>query len=325
MQLSVIIPTRDRVVSLRETLKSLVSQKAPPFETLIVDNSPQGTGRKAVEDFRDSWIPGTLAYIHHPQGGLAEARNRGVREANGDLLVFSDDDVLFSPGWLNGFLRRFQENPSMLAASGKVLPSWSSPPPDWLVGYLNEKERYGILAILDRGDDFTLGTQNELWGCNMALRREVFRWTGFHPELYGDRTLGDGESGLASDIRKHEGEIGYIPEAVVYHRIPSERMSLDYIKKWAWHWSGCYMFQRWHRKPTPPISLAKETWRIMRDFTPYWIRLFTTRQHHNPEAIDVRFMASLGRAQLTYLWWILTDPFLKELLARESFAPLHNP
>ena len=63
----------------------------------------------------------------------------------------------------------------------------------------------------------------------MAVRRDVlFETGGFNPESFGDKWLGDGESGLVFKLRTRQLLIGYVPEALVYHHIPADRMTCAY-------------------------------------------------------------------------------------------------
>lgn len=96
--LSVVVPTYKRQTLLHKTLEGLAKQTLTPdaFEVLVVnDGSPDGT--KAYLDGRVGTLPYTLRPIHLTNGGPGRARNTGIREAQGKVIVFLDDDIEPSP------------------------------------------------------------------------------------------------------------------------------------------------------------------------------------------------------------------------------------
>lgn len=96
--LSVVIPTYNRRDSVRMTLDGLAQQTYPAasFEVIVVsDGSTDGTDALLAEYARAS--PYVLRPVAQPNGGPARARNRGIAEARGEVIVFLDDDVEPSP------------------------------------------------------------------------------------------------------------------------------------------------------------------------------------------------------------------------------------
>src|SRR4051794_39692059 len=91
--ISVVVPTRNRAGRLRALLESLAAQ--PAHEVIVVDNASSDDTQAVVADagVRGIRLPEPM--------GPAVARNRGWRAARGELVVFTDDDVVAQPGWLN--------------------------------------------------------------------------------------------------------------------------------------------------------------------------------------------------------------------------------
>ena len=99
-EISIVVPTRNRAERLRALLASLAGQEGPPFEVIVVDNASTDRTLAAVGE-ADAEHDAHIRAIHLPRPlGPAVARNRGWRAAQGELVIFTDDDVVAQPGWL---------------------------------------------------------------------------------------------------------------------------------------------------------------------------------------------------------------------------------
>jgi glycosyltransferase involved in cell wall biosynthesis len=130
--LSVVIPTFNRKESLQKTLDGLARQTylQSQFEAVVVsDGSTDGTDQMLAEYARTA--PYTLRPISQPNGGPARARNHGIREACGEVVVFLDDDVEPAPEFLavHAAHHRTQKTTVVIAP---MLPDpallWQEPP-----------------------------------------------------------------------------------------------------------------------------------------------------------------------------------------------------
>ena len=115
MKLSVIIPTHNRADTLKVCLEKIIAQQGVDFEVIVVDDgSTDGTadivrkletrnshhgGQAKLETNHNSQIS-NLKYIHQPSSHQAVARNRGVEEATGEIIVFIGDDIFVEPEFL---------------------------------------------------------------------------------------------------------------------------------------------------------------------------------------------------------------------------------
>lgn len=313
--ISVIVPTYRRLAALRKALESLQSQTMESFEILVADNSNDAAIHQAVTEFnRSARVP--ARYIPEPELGLHNARHAGARAARGDILVFTDDDATFDKGWLRAYADAFAAHPDMAAAGGPVRPVWEAPPPAWLRDYIGTSKVYGILSLMDLGAEFRMAPDVFFFGVNMAIRREtLFRVGGFNPELIGARTIGNGESGLIVKLRREGFALGYVPGALVLHHIPTHRMTVQYIRKWAWHLGGAVMYERWQGKAVSMRELAADGVRIVRMQGRAMLQDIVVRDRTDREGIDTQFQASMGWCMLNYLWWMLVDPLVKNSLS----------
>jgi glycosyltransferase involved in cell wall biosynthesis len=117
---SIVICTRNRARQLRGALESVMAMRNErPWEAILVDNgSTDGTAhviRQAAE--REPRI----RYVHEPRIGLGAARDRGWREAQGDLLAFTDDDCYLAEDYVDAVVAAFQGRPEVGVMGGRIL------------------------------------------------------------------------------------------------------------------------------------------------------------------------------------------------------------
>ncbi len=221
---SIVVPTYGRPPYVSDALRSLARQSLDGYEILVVDNQPSAEVAGLVESAgKDSRAE--IRYLEEPEVGLHHARHRGAREARAEILVYVDDDVIVPPGWLEKMLEPFRD-PEVGMVGGKIVARWEAPRPEWLAEF-----PASYLSLLDLGDERrTLETSGEIYGANMAVRRNVlYNAGGFHPDAMGDRRLllyrGDGETGLCQKALDEGYQLVYEPEAWLEHRIPAERLT----------------------------------------------------------------------------------------------------
>ncbi len=273
MDVSVILCTRNRADQLATTLKSLGAMAVPPnlrWELIVVDNnSSDDTRRVAQECAATSAL--AVRYLFEGRQGLSHARNTGLAHAQGELVLFTDDDVAVANDWLAQMVDVFRRT-SCDAAVGKTELA-----PGVLRPWMNDYFR-GVLAAMD----FELGGPLELVGVNMGFRRSVLqRVREFDPEL-GSGALGLGEETLFGWQLMEAGyTIAYARHAVVVHHPDVSRLRRSewlsvaaktgarnaYLEyhwehsdlraarlKWLWFWTKL----RVRRILQPPPPLASE-------------------------------------------------------------------
>jgi hypothetical protein len=112
---SVIVCTRDRPHDLRSCLDSIAALRTRPREVIVVDNSPSDVAtRELCRDY-------PVRYVPESRPGLARARNRGIVEAGGEVVAFTDDDCVVDRHWLDGLGDPFND-PLVMALTGYAGP-----------------------------------------------------------------------------------------------------------------------------------------------------------------------------------------------------------
>jgi GT2 family glycosyltransferase len=219
MRLSLLIATRARPDLLADTLRSLSRCDPQPDELLVVDGDEQGSARAVVEDFRArSGAPPTRYLQAAP--GLPHQRNVGVDAAEGDVVVFADDDVEFAPD-VFAVLGRAYGDPLTVGATARIEESESrrvggrrSRLRSLLPGGGREgtMTRFGYprrIVTADEPRDVEFMT-----GCFMSARREAAREVGFDENLPG---YGLAEDEDFSYRLSRRGRLRYLPEARIVH------------------------------------------------------------------------------------------------------------
>jgi GT2 family glycosyltransferase len=111
---SVVIPTFRRPEALRAAVAALLVQDYPRsrLELIVVDDEGQGRAQSVLTDLACDGV--VVSHESQDRGGAARARNRGARRAEGEIVLFVDDDIIVSPDHLRRHART-------LAASGRAL------------------------------------------------------------------------------------------------------------------------------------------------------------------------------------------------------------
>jgi glucosyl-dolichyl phosphate glucuronosyltransferase len=240
--LSVIVPTRNRSDWLELALRSLARQTLPPsnFEIIVVDNGSRDRTRGVVAEFERTF--GGIRYLYDPFPGLHVGRHRGFREANGDVLVFVDDDIEAFPTLLSSIKVAF-EDPKTVLVGGKCLPKHEGQLPEWLNAMWSPNpygERIlGYLSLIDLGELPKPVDPLFILGCNFSIRRSALvEAGGFHPDGFPEqlsRFRGDGETYVSRYIAAKGYKAFYHPEASVYHHVPESRMTIEYLCRRAYN------------------------------------------------------------------------------------------
>lgn len=230
IQVSVIIPTLNRAFFLKNTLLSTLNQSFPQdeYEIIVIDNGSTDNTKQVVEDLNHQHN-NRIRYFYDARPGLHIGRHIGAKHARGEILLYGDDDIIASPDWVKEIYACYSKK-EVGAAGGKILPKFETTPPEWLNIFPP-----GYLSLLDLGDkSFEMNT-NDIYGCNLSIKKDIlFKFGGFHPDSMPQNLIkyrGDGESALISRAMDAGYKTIHNPKAFVYHVIPSSRLTIDYFKR----------------------------------------------------------------------------------------------
>lgn len=217
----------DRYPYILKAIDTISKQTYRNFETIIVvDGNKElyATLSSLNDQNNGKWKKDIKLKIlnNEKRGGPSIARNMGISEAKGEIVVITDDDVHVSPRWLDNLVNSFDDG--VLMVGGQILPDYgegaSTLPEEvlWIVGCTykgHPEKRQKVRNVIS---------------ANMAFRKNLFDVISFEPSYKGDWRMSDTLIGVkANEYRP--GSVVYDPDSLVYHNVPKERTTLYYFAK----------------------------------------------------------------------------------------------
>lgn len=248
--LSVIICTYNRDKYIYNVLKSLAENTLPneAYEIVLVNNNCSDDTESECQRFCHDYPGVHFHSVTETNQGLSYARNRGIKEAHGDLLVYVDDDALVNPEYLQTYADFFASHPEAEAAGGPIIPKYETEEPTWMSHYI----KMLLTGYKYNGDTVKEFALNDYpGGGNAAYRASVFEQVGpFNVELgrKGDSLEASEEKDIFQKMRALGMKIYYLPTAILYHLIPEKKLSNDYFNRLT------YSIGRSERRRTLKIS-----------------------------------------------------------------------
>jgi len=233
MKLSVIFCTYNREKYLYNALKSIVDQdfSHQDYEIVMVNNNSTDSTESICKQFQTDYPLVEFRYFVEMNQGLSYARNRGVVESKGDILVFVDDDATVFEHYLSSVKTFFEAYPDVSACGGPIVPVYEVDKPKWLSHY-TEQLLGGKLYEGDQIKSFSNGKYPG--GGNSAFRKEVFEKYGlFNVELgrKGTGLIGAEEKDLYDRLTRGKEIFYYLPQMGIYHYIPGKKLTESHFKE----------------------------------------------------------------------------------------------
>jgi glycosyltransferase involved in cell wall biosynthesis len=231
-EVSIIICTYNRDAYIEESIKAIFEQSTDRnlFELIVINNNSTDKTDEICKTLNRKYTSLTFRYYLEFQQGLSFARNRGIKEAKGNILAFIDDDAIAEKDFICNLLTFYRLHPEVSATGGRIYPRFEVKKPKWLSSFL-----LPLISVLDLGNyPKPFPFKKYPIGANMALRREVIaKVLDFNTLLgrNGENLQGGEEKDLFIRIRANGFSIWYIPNAIVHHVISASRLKPEFIKK----------------------------------------------------------------------------------------------
>lgn len=172
---SIVMSTRNRKEIVKQySLSSAMNQAYPHYEVVVICDECEDGTEALLRNYPDP--AGRLRIIRNEHSrGIAHGRNLCAYYARGEIVAFTDDDCLFGPDWLAGFVDAFMKNENVMAAGG---------------------------VTYDRDSDRPACPAEGIFGFNMAFRKKVFDRFSFDTNLFFHHAPMHEETDLVNRIKR---------------------------------------------------------------------------------------------------------------------------
>lgn len=231
--LTVIICTYNRAKYIGPLLESLAANDLAKseYEILLVDNNCTDNTRAICDAFAAAHKDVRFRYVVEPEQGLSAARNKGIKEAKGDIIVYVDDDALVDAHYLRDYAEWFAAHPETMACGGPIEPLYETEEPKWMSPYTKAL----LTAWMNYGDKVREYPKGRYpGGGNAAYRKEVFDNVGlFNTALgrKGGNLMGSEEKDIFDKMHALHMQVLYLPTPVLHHCIPQAKLEKDYFDR----------------------------------------------------------------------------------------------
>lgn len=212
MNTTLIISSRFRKEHLRECLSSLCRQTVFPTETIIMEDSGDELYAESVGEMTEGFSCLSIRFFMNvPALGTVKSLNKACSLANGEIIVFTDDDCLFDSEWLQKLLSSFSE--IVDAVGGRVVPIENDKVYTKMVREIGRVMPDGKIVSNFHGNPHSILDVDFLTAGNLAFRKSAWEKLNFD-ERYGGNAYRY-ETDFCLGLK---GIVRYNPDAIVYHR-----------------------------------------------------------------------------------------------------------
>lgn len=295
------ICTWNRRAMLSNALDSICRMRIPAGVTvnvIVVDNnSTDGTAEFLQQFALTAGDRISIKVLQESQQGHTVCRNRAIESASGDLMLWTDDDIIASEDWLSRYLEFVSDDAESSFWGSVIEPEFPGGMPTWISENWNELK--GCFAARDLGGEPLSFNEDRLpYGANFGILTEVQKKYSFDSLLgrRGDAVMGEDEFDLFRRLLDDGYSGAWVPQAKIGHQIPVSRSSQKYVYDYfvgqgraliannkGWHQElekmkaesqselRKYKLKRWFRKSRVWVShmirsgLARGQWEAMRD------------------------------------------------------------
>lgn len=273
--ISVIICTYNRDKYIYNILQSIAENEFPTdqYEIILVNNNCSDNTIAECQRFRTDYPHIDMKEFVETNQGLSYARNRGIRESSGDILVYVDDDALVNKAYLRTYADFFNTHPNIDAAGGPIIPKYETSEPSWMSHFT----KCLITGYKYNGNKIKEFAKNDFpGGGNAGYRSHVFEKVGlFNVDLgrKGDSLVGAEEKDIFDKMTSLGMRFFYLPNAILYHLIPEKKLSKEYFDKLT------YSIGKSERIRTLAISKKKYAKRLLSELVKWCASLVLCAGH----------------------------------------------
>lgn len=231
MLISIVLCTYNNADSLSKTLQDIAANNLDSglIELIVINNNSPDHTEQVVKELQPTFNFPCRYYVENNQG-LSHARNLGLAKAQGEYILFTDDDAIINNNWLSVYIDRIRTlSPDCVFS--KIIVDWQGRKPEWFLPSYSP-----FFAVIDYGEQELQITDNEheFYGKNFCIRQQLLHdFGGFNPRLgrCGDKLVAGEETIIYSKLISRNANVIYTPDAGVLHRLKDRELQFDNIKK----------------------------------------------------------------------------------------------
>ncbi|MDY0222954.1 MAG: glycosyltransferase [Desulfobacterium sp.] len=272
MDVSVIIPTYNNCNRLNITLEAFTKLETLSdilWELIVVNNNSNDSTKEVVCSFTDKL---RIKYVEELEQGISIAKNTGLRNSSGELIIFTDDDVKPCKNWIQLYWQEYQRNPKGYFFGGPIVSDFEVTPLDMDLIRLGPASvkglNYGKIKKELETDEFFVSAN---WAAPSEVVKEI---GGFNTEMGLNASTDKVSVGEETDLMERLISKGltpfYLPEASIKHFVPKSKMTLEHIASRT-EASGRYLVDK-ELEITSGYFFGVPRW-IYRQLFEYWLKI----------------------------------------------------
>jgi GT2 family glycosyltransferase len=273
VSVSVVVATRDRPDDLRRCLASLIRQRTRRHvELIVVDNNPgSGLTPSVTREFAH------VKLIAEPRRGLSYARNAGILEACGHIVITTDDDSIADQGWIERLIAPFRQD-DVMVVTGNVFPA------ELEVLAQRQFEWYGGLSRGFEGAEFSWEPMRRHFLALPTWRIGSTANAAFRASIFGDPRIGLLDEALGAGM-----PTGCSEDTYLFYKVLKAGYRIVYEP-------GAYV---WHRHRTTDAAFRRQMFNYSKGHVAY--HLTTLLRDRDPRGL-FRLAAELPMAHATRIY-----------------------
>ena len=261
-----------------ETYRTLESPSSG-WKLVVVDNGSTDETLSVLKEFA-SLLP--LTFLTEPTAGKNAALNAGLARIEGDLTVFTDDDVFPRKDWLVELRKAADAHPDYTIFGGVVVPRWEVPPPPW-IEWVDPGPVFTLSPETVREGELSREYASLVYGPNMLIRSEIFSSGVRFDAGMGPRGTSypmGSETELVLRLVRQGHRAWHAKNAVVEHLVRKEQMEKEWVLR-----RGILCGRGRHRTSPKVLSWGGIPLHLVRDMPKEAISVFCAWALFRPEAL----------------------------------------
>lgn len=226
--LTVVIATCNRAELLFKTLRSIAKLDTPQdgWKLIVIDNNSSDQTQSVIELFQED-LP--IQSLFQKKKGKNQALNIAIPHFEGELIIFTDDDVIPDRNWLTSYENIMAQHKRCDYFGGLIVPEWPRSEPEAILRSIPLSPAFAI-----HPEDLDDGHNNPglFWGANLAIRKRVFD-QGFKFNVSIGPTSGKYIMGSETEFIQRLDRNGFSgwfsTNIVVKHMIQAEQLTKDWL------------------------------------------------------------------------------------------------